>query len=856
MIHSRGLRRLRRPNRNRLIPARWDVLGVRGERLRSGNPLASLLMFLTVACVAVGSVLAQAGESSLKGRLTGKDGASVAGVEITAVNTESGARGKARSNREGEYAITGLAPGTYIVTASRAGFESVQIENVQLTAGAEFTLPIQLGDPQSGGGSIIRHDDIVVTGELIDDTVQETPASVAVWREEFIRDAGMRDLRDVYNQTANVHQLFNGEGFGIRGINHNSVGTGGSGELGSYFIDGVSFTGFSKRFGPMDLWDVEQVEILRGPQTTSVGRNALAGAVILNTRDPVLRNESAFRLGAAEFWSFESAGMVNVKINESSAFRFTAEYRDSEGFVTNPTRSEDDFDARENATFQAKWLIQPAQRDDIRIVLKGQYAQTRRGNDIVDLSNPEDRINTSNLDDFEENDSIMGSVDFRWKFNSRWALRSITSYLRADYRRFDDDDQSPDGGNSFRSRDALDSNWAEDVRIEYADEFLRGVSGFFITQVDLENNTRGETAIRPADVGVPGFLLPFYPETLLIGIDSPARFDTTNSAFFTRWDWDVNDRWSLFGGFRYDIERERTAAINSTFALTDLPDPNAPGLPPQIALGIATINGLLESQLGTTVSATKTDYRAFLPEVGVGHKWNDNLEASVFYKRGYRAGGAELNLTGRQNEFDPEFLDVVEFSLRSLTFSSQLAVNANVYYGSWRDQQVTIQQSDNAFDFLTVNAGESEIYGFELESSYRPYQSWDVYASLGFAHTEFTQFDSATEGDLSGNRFSTAPEWTAALGVNYRFGLGWFVHGDVNYQGSAFATVLNTLMLDARTLLNFRGGYERPEFSVYGYINNVTDETYAVTAFRGADGRMLGKVGPPRQAGIQVDLRF
>ncbi|MEM8962453.1 MAG: Plug domain-containing protein, partial [Acidobacteriota bacterium] len=104
------------------------------------------------------------------------------------------------------------------------------------------------------------YDEIVVTGGLIEDSLQNTPESVAVWNSDTLTDAGVRELQDIFNQTANAYQISNGEGFGIRGINHSSVGTGGTGELGSYYVDGVALTGLAKRIGPQQLWDVEQVE--------------------------------------------------------------------------------------------------------------------------------------------------------------------------------------------------------------------------------------------------------------------------------------------------------------------------------------------------------------------------------------------------------------------------------------------------------------------------------------------------------------------------------------------------------------------------------------------------------------------
>ncbi|MEM9556055.1 MAG: TonB-dependent receptor [Acidobacteriota bacterium] len=700
-------------------------------------------------------------------------------------------------------------------------------------------------------------EEIVVTGGLIEDSLQETPESVAVWRSDNLTDAGMGELQDIFNQTANAYQISNGEGFGIRGINHNSVGTGGAGELGSYYVDGVALTGFAKRFGPMQLWDVDQVEILRGPQTTNVGRNALAGAVLLQTKNPVFQNESRWRLGLADETTWDLAGMVNVAVDDHSAFRFTAESWNTDGFITNPTRDEDDFDARENLTVRGKYLYQPGSASGFSLVVSAQYGETLRGNDTVDLMRADERLNFSNLDDFEENESIVLSADASWRLNERWSMRSITSFLDADYDRFDDDDQGPANGNASRGRTSTDSNWAQDLRLEYAAGRVRGATGVYYTEVDSDGETFADVGLSPLDLGIPSGLLPFYPEAIFISLDSPFAIETTNFAAFTHWDWDLGDRWSVFGGVRWDLEEQTSNQTTGTTLESELPDTSL--LPPPIAGAIDAVNAVLLSQLGTTTAVTDTDYDAFLPEFGFSYAWSDAVNASLFYKRGYRAGGAEVSLTGRLNEYDPETLDLVEFSLRSVGGADDRAtLNANLYFGSWTDQQVNVQQSANAFDFLTENAGEAEIYGFEVDFAYRPLASWEVYGSLGYAQTEFTEFESATQGDLSGNRFGIAPEWTAAIGANYRFGDGWFVHGDIGFQDDAFASVENDpeLVIEERTLLNLRGGFETARYSILGYIENVSDETYAVTAFRNIDGRILGKVGAPRQAGVQLVLRF
>ncbi|MEO0579539.1 MAG: TonB-dependent receptor plug domain-containing protein, partial [Pseudomonadota bacterium] len=177
-------------------------------------------------------------------------------------------------------------------------------------------------------------DEIVVKGQKVERSLQETKESVSVLDQDFIQTQRLFDLRDIFNQTPNAFELSNGEDFGIRGVSASSASTGGGvGELGSLFFDGVAFTGFARRFGPKALWDIEQVEILRGPQSTNVGRNALIGAVVMTSRAPDPSEfDSAFRLEAGNFGKVGLEAMVNAPVSENAAFRFTAETFDTDGF--------------------------------------------------------------------------------------------------------------------------------------------------------------------------------------------------------------------------------------------------------------------------------------------------------------------------------------------------------------------------------------------------------------------------------------------------------------------------------------------------------------------------------------------
>ena len=712
-------------------------------------------------------------------------------------------------------------------------------------------------------------EEIIVEGQKIQRSWQDTKESVAVFDQEFIQAQRLFDLRDIFNQTANAFELFNGEDFGIRGVTASSASTGGgSGELGSLFYDGVALTGFARRFGPRALWDIEQVEILRGPQSTNVGRNALIGAVIMSSRKPDPSGfDSAFRLETGNYGKLGFEGMVNAPVSDKAAFRFTAETFETDGFTENVTIPIENFDARDNQTYRGRFLASPTDR--LSIGVTAQYAETERGQQIyrADLIDDiEDRISTANLRGYEIFDAWSGSVDIDYELNDIWSLQSITAFLDGEYERFDDDDESPDGGNAYRGRNGTEENWSQELRFTYQGDRLSGVAGVWYTEVDVSNDTLGLVNISPADLGVPDILLPFYPTVLEIEAFIPAVTNKTNAAFFTEWDYSFANNWSISAGFRYDYEEQEqlTNNFNALAPGSELPDPVAagmlaesvqPGSGPLVEAGVAQVNAALQSFLVPTDNPVETtDYNAFLPQLGGTYSFNDDVSLSAFYKQGYRAGGSEVSLTGEPVTYDPEYLDNYELSLRSVWLNGNLIVNANAYYGDWRDQQVSSCPM-GPLSCITVNAGESEIYGAEFEGRYAFGQTASMYMSVGYSSTEFTQFVDNGE-DLSGNEFALSPNLTAAVGGTVYFTDGFSMSGSVTYQDETWNDVQNTIRLDDRTLLNLNARYVINNFDFMVYGKNLTDEFYLQSDFTDPNGGRFVTPGAPREYGVLMQVNF
>jgi len=182
--------------------------------------------------------------------------------------------------------------------------------------------------------------DISVTGEKSNRTLQDTPTSVAVTTPERIRQENILTIQDVYNRTANVSETYGSAGFTIRGINNKGVGAGGDADTATVYVDGAPIPRQALFGGPTDLWDIDQVEILRGPQSTIQGLNALAGAIVLTTRDASVADYSA---DGRILWTDRndrtfSTAAGGPLIRDELGIRLSAERRADRGIIRNVTR--------------------------------------------------------------------------------------------------------------------------------------------------------------------------------------------------------------------------------------------------------------------------------------------------------------------------------------------------------------------------------------------------------------------------------------------------------------------------------------------------------------------------------------
>lgn len=714
-------------------------------------------------------------------------------------------------------------------------------------------------------------DQIVVRGEKTDRSLQDTAASVAVTTSLRIEQETLLSLFDVLSRTANVTQMYGDRGFTIRGIANEA---GAPNPLATIYVDGAALPSQVSDAGPTDLWDIAQVEVLRGPQSTIQGENALAGAIVLRTEDPSPDWSGRARL----LWSdpgdrriaFAGGGPL---ASEELAFRIAAEDRDFDGFVDNPTRGVAE-DARESTMARAKLLWTPRAIEGLSARLTytrddrvGPYMYAYARRDVPNYY--EDRVNTSDYPSLTDALGRIATLEIDYALGGPWSLSAVSAWSSTDIRRKYDTDLT-ERDEAFGDTDERYGTGSQELRMHYSGERLRALFGLYGSRREMDNLTLStvnvETPVATLEAVLQGAGLDAATSTQVAGLYAQAlpvipvdyRSDadsrSRNLALFGDFDFDLSPRLTLLGGFRIDREQYRFGSAATADFIGTLPEPAAFG--PMLAPAIAGINQAVLGmvQQANTLTPTDTrDFDAFLPKLGLRHDWTPRLSTALVVQRGYRSGGTAFNIArGQSFAYEPEYTWNSELSLRSLWLDGRLSLNGNLYYIDWEDKQVTALFGQNDFDYHTVNAGKAHLYGFELEASHRATEVFDWYASVGFSRTQYDEFTTIVDAqidDFAGSGFAYAPRWTFAVGANQRFGEHWVGNLNLSYRSSVSPDIgTDAQRLSARTLVNARFGYEALDFSAYLYGSNLLDEHY--TQYAWADDSPNVILGAPRVVGV------
>lgn len=679
---------------------------------------------------------------------------------------------------------------------------------------------------------------IVLHGDRTASTLDETRASVSVVRGEPVDAPAVQTVKDAYRRAANVSAGdWTESGFIIRGINSEGLVPGGAGApLASFYIDGVQQTTDGTRRGARGMFDAEQVEIYRGPQSTLSGRAALAGAIYMRTIDP-----DFIRSGAAQLTygsdNHRQAGLAfGDALGSNLAYRFSAEWSKKDSDINYPSyrRFEryDDFATDEYYTLRGKVLWLPMGDQATRVLFSYSHSyDSPEYNDIVGSAwsgaapsysarrgdawgalTPEPYASmVGELPAFQETRSTKVDnfgIEVTHDFSDVLRFTSMTGFSRSVTDRPSINAGTP-GEFLFTEGQFTQRTISQEFRLNYEVDGFRWVAGVYGAWLDNDA---------------------WRNSTLLSYDESRNSTDISNLALFGETTYEFAPGWNVIAGARLDWISQKQDAFYA-------------------------VNGMVTSD-----TASDFDDTVLLPKFGIEYAFTNGQTVSLIYQEGYRQGGAGIRSSdGVVYSYDPEYAKTLELAWRARFLDDRLSVGANVFYQDWKHQQIEVMADPTDFaSSYIANAGKSESYGGELELAYAATDELNLFASVGLLHTEFKEFNIESWGaDFSGQAFPNAPEQMVALGFRWAQEQGWFAAAAAKYTSSSTSRleqgVTRPVELKPYTIVDAEFGYAWEEVKLTAYATNLFDKEYFTYEYGpGA----LATLGERREVGMRLDYRF
>lgn len=701
------------------------------------------------------------------------------------------------------------------------------------------------GEPLGGeaalGGAIVL-EPITVLGGMAPRDAFRTFTSVGVVTAERIDDHNLRDLGQAVNLMGNVRSLPTSAGdarYSIRGLNAEGVTQPSrAAPIIAVNVDGALQGVEAMRRGSRGIWDVEQVEVLRGPQSTVQGRNALGGAIVIKTKDPTYTPELVLD-GEIETDDFHSGAIAaNLPlVKDQVAFRLAAQYFEGSSDISYADSRVEELGDTEFTELRGKLLLTPEGLPDLRALLTISHTADQPAWNAVtgpDFLEREFDDNTGTAAEFRDTDVNRYIADIEYDLAPGWQLKSVTALVDTDVAI-----ESPQGS-TFERADTRDiRDFSQDLRLTYEapDSPLSGVLGLFA------GSFKGDVMSEITTDQLAGFGIPVAAVQEL-----DAENKTTTIAAYGELRYRLLDRWTLIGGGR--VLRDEVSSDYRGRALDA-------GQTEANIIECFILSCVPEAAYGSLDEDSSVDNVVLLPKLGLAFDLTGNQTIAATVSRGYRAGFSEAVAgTTEINDVDPEYLWSYELAYRSRWLENRLEVDANVFYYDYEDQQILTFNPRFPGQTVTENSARSHAYGAELELRYRPVEEVSLFGSLGLLRTEFDK-GLTNEGDLSGKEFPQSPTVTATLGGSWRHHSGLFAAADVSYTDDYHSAgdLMNASYrdIDSFTLLNAQVGFEYGRARVALFARNLLDEDYLTSI--DADGS-LATIGEGRVFGVRGTLRF
>lgn len=645
---------------------------------------------------------------------------------------------------------------------------------------------------------------LVVTGEKMDKDIKETTTAVTVLYGEDMASGETKDVKELATQAPNVVTSSFGN-IAIRGMSGNGAASGGYALITgarsrvSTVIDGGTQDWSGYNFTPSGVWDAQQVEVLRGPQSTTQGTSSIAGAVVIKTNDPTFTDEAAVRAGLEHYENGNlkynlGAMSSGALIDDELAYRIALDGTKGEGWM-NYAQSDDELDTgpdvndAENYNMRGKLLWEPASNPNLTAKLTVEHHKYE-GEYLSWANDEEDDFSgalmtlgsgrNTRLQD-STTDAIAVDIDYNLGDGISNALYIAYSKSKISF------DEYP--GTTLLDISKDTTTIENRIIFNQPNAALTGVIGLFASKKDADTDItyRGQNWYTANDTS------------------------TTTLALYGEGSYALTEKTNLIGGAR--LEREEADRFIVNDGRTDVDHDDS------------------ETNL--------------LPKIGLTHAISNTTTLGANIRKGYSPGGSAYQWDSTREFYTYESEDVTAYELSSKSqFTNGATLVTSLFYNDYSNYQAMYNDRINNID-------STHTYGIELEATAWATDDLQLRSSIGLLRSEIDNYQTS-----EGNDLPSAPEINASIGFTQYIGESWSFGSDVTYVGEYYSDLDNTEDYKAGDYVrtDARIQYVNGSLTIDGYVKNLTDEDIIYQINGGRSVR--ASVGQTRTIGLSATYRM
>ncbi|MEM0991752.1 MAG: TonB-dependent receptor [Bacteroidota bacterium] len=793
--------------------------------------------YLLFLCLGISNFLF--GQASITGEITNEETETLAGVTLQILNSNL----TAVTDANGLFEIENVPEGRHQLKIDYLGY-ATQVKQVTVgTGNSSYKITLQ--------EAALQLNEVVVGAQKREERLQKVPLPISSADAEQIESMQVNNFTEVGRISSNLNVYDDGGGFfplvasrGIFTIDENPI-------IAIYVDDVPGF--FTYNF-PTLIEDAERIEVLRGPQGTLYGRNALAGVVRIESKKPSNQLKGFAKAGYGNLNQFDvSAGIGGALVKDKLFARVSGYYNTRDGYITNTALNTDNLLARTaiGGNLRLTYLINDRFSISLQSALDDRennaYAFVGgfgvMGNQLQDLLKTNPYEVTQNTEGIYTGLNSNNALRLSYQTDDI-SIKSITTFQHAELTRAGDDfDFTEFDLNSVLEQDDIINTFAEEIRVSSVgdDKWIEWLGGAFFYNISRNQFSDLESGADNALFQPDPELAAAYPYSTIDNIDETrSGFSLFGNATFK-----LTDVFRLIAGIRYEREGFSTD-LSKSYRQGEDNNFVFPGL------------GLIPSGF-----EQETTFEAISPKAGFSLDLSEETMLWGNVARGYRPGGINPFTTDAETAvFDEESSWNYEIGLKSTMLGKRLRTNWTAFFTDYRNQQLFTVIDVATFNFGRDNLGQSIVYGLELESEFLVARGLSAFANVAYMESEildYTVFSFAGEVDNAGNEQGYTPRWSGTAGLNFsqQFGNNRLsASTDYQFQSDVFFDPENTILQEGYGLLNARLAYaiSNVEVSVWG--KNLTDAVYFGYGYGIGGAASFANFGLPRTFGGALSVRF